>query len=151
MRIETKWATIITFIILLWFLVAKAMGLFTVEKIATGQTVGFYVTMLTYIIGYYMVTREKRDKDYNGVMSWSEGFWTAARMTLIYIPISCFVFYVYIQYLNPGHKAFVASHNFGKDPVNIFMHGNVSASFLFGGLFCLIFPLLTRRSINNKA
>jgi Protein of unknown function (DUF4199) len=112
---------------------------------------GFVISILTYIIGYYMVTREKREVDFNGVMSWSEGFWAAARMTLMYIVISSLVFYIYIQYLNPGYKAFVASDDFGKDPVNTFLFGNVYASFVFGGLFCLIFPLFTRKSINNKA
>ncbi len=151
MRVETKWAIIITVVILLWLLIAQALGLFTAEKIAIGKAAGFVVSILTYIIGYYMVTKEKRDFDYNGAMSWGEGFWAAARMTLIYIVISSMALYIYIQYLNPGYKAVVASDNFGKDPVNIFLYGNLSASFLFGGLFCLIFPLFTRRSINNKA
>ena len=151
MRVETKWAIIPTVVILIWMLVAQALGLFTPEKIATAQLIGIIVSTLTFAITYYMVTKEKRDHDYNGVMSWSEGFWAAARMTLIYIPISCFVFYLYIQYLNPGYKAFITSDNFGKDPVNTYLMGNLVSSFVFGGAFCLLFPLFTRRSINNKA
>lgn len=151
MRIETKWAVIITVIILLWMLIAQALGLFTVEKIQTGQMIGSVVSISAYIIGYFMVTREKREVDYDGYMTWGEGFWAAARMTLIYIPISSIVLYLYIQYLNPGYKAFVASDNFGKDPVNTFLFGNLYASFIFGGLFCLIFPFFTRKSINKKA
>ncbi len=149
MRIETKWAAIVTAIIFLWLLLAKALGFFTAEKFATGQMVGTVVSILAYAFTYFMVTKEKRDKDYNGIMTWSEGFWTAARMTLIYIPISSFILYFYIQYINPDHKAFLASDNFEKDPVNAFLYGNLSASFVFGGLFCLIFPLLTRKSINK--
>lgn len=49
--------------------------------------------------------------------------------------------------MNPGFKAFVASDNFGKDPVNIFLHQNVVASVVFGGLFYLIFPLFTRKNV----
>ncbi|MBI1225727.1 MAG: DUF4199 family protein [Bacteroidetes bacterium] len=151
MRIETKWAIIPTVVILIWMLVAQALGLFTVEKFPTTQLIGIVISTLTFAVTYFMVTKEKRDHDYNGVMSWSEGFWTAARMTLIYIPISCFVFYLYIQYMNPGYKAFIASDNFVKDPVNTYLMGNLVSSFVFGGLFCLIFPLITRRSINRKA
>ncbi len=147
MRVETKWAIISTIVILLWMLLAQALGLFIAEKIATARLVGVIVSSLTFVVTYFMVTKEKRDKDYNGVMSWSEGFWTAARMTLIFIPISCFVLYIYIEYLNPGYSAFVASDNFGKDPVNTFLMGNLTSAFLFGGLFCLIFPLFTRKSI----
>jgi len=149
MRVETKWAIISTVVMLLWLLLAQALGLFTAEKIATAELVGVIVSSLTFVITYYMVTKEKRDLDYNGVMSWSEGFWTAARMTLIFIPISCFVLYLYIEYLNPGYGAFVASNNFGKDPVNTFLMENLVSAFLFGGLFCLIFPLFTRKSINK--
>lgn len=147
MRTETKWAIIPTVIILLWMLIAQALGLLTIEKFNTTQLIGAIVSTLTFILTYYMVTKEKRDNDYNGVMSWSEGFWAAARMTLIYIPISCFVFYVYIIYLNPGYTAVIASSNFDKDPVNSFLMGNLNSAFLFGGLFCLIFPLITRRSL----
>ena len=146
MRVETKWAIIVTVVILLWMLLAQALGLYTTEKIATARTVGLIVSVLSYAVVYFMVTKEKRDRDYNGIMSWSEGFWAAARMTLIYIPISSIVLYVYIQYLNPGYKAFVASDNFGKDPVDTFLYGNLFASFVFGGLFCLVFPLFTRKT-----
>ncbi|MBK9016370.1 MAG: DUF4199 domain-containing protein [Saprospiraceae bacterium] len=149
MRVETKWAIIVTVVILLWMLLAQALGLLTTEKIATGKLIGLIVSTLAFAITYYMVTKEKRDKDYNGVMSWSEGFWSAARMTLIFIPISCFALYIYIEYLNPGYSAFVASDKFGKDPVNTFLMENLTSAFLFGGLFCLIFPLFTRKSIQS--
>jgi Protein of unknown function (DUF4199) len=150
MRVETKWAIVPTVVILLWMLIAQALGLFTEERFGLTKLIGIIVSTLTFAITYFMVTKEKRDKDYNGVMSWEEGFWAAARMTLIYIPISCFVFYVYIQYLNPGYKAFIVSDNFGKDPVNTYLMGNLISSFLFGGLFCLIFPFFTRRSLQQK-
>lgn len=151
MRVETKWAIIIVVLISLWYVVLQVRGFFTTEKIATGQRIEFVLSTLTYIFGYFMVTKEKRDMDYNGVMSWSEGFWTSARMTLFYIVLSSFAMLIYIEHLNPGYKAFITSDNFGKDPVSTFLHGNVFASFVFGGLFCLIFPIFTRRSINNKA
>ncbi len=150
MRVETKWAIVPTAVILLWMLIAQALGLFTEERFALTPLIGIIVSTLTFAITYFMVTKEKRDKDYNGFMSWEEGFWAAARMTLIYIPISCFVFYVYIQYLNPGYKAFIVSDNFGKDPVSTYLKGNLVSSFMFGGLFCLIFPFFTRRSLQQK-
>ena len=109
--------------------------------------IGIIVSSVTFAVTYFMVTKEKRDKDYNGTMSWSEGFWAAARMTLIYIPISCFALYIYIEYLNPGYQALVAGGDFGKDPVNTFLMANLTSAFLFGGLFCLLFPLITRRTL----
>jgi Protein of unknown function (DUF4199) len=150
MQVETKWAIIPTAIILIWMLIAQSLGLLTADKLATGKWIGGIISFSTYCLAYFMVTKEKRDRDYNGVMTWAEGFWAAARMTLIYIIISSIVFYIYIQYLNPGHKALIASSDFGKDPVNTFLMSNLSASFLFGGLFCLVFPLFTRRSLQQK-
>ncbi|MCU0348930.1 MAG: DUF4199 domain-containing protein [Saprospiraceae bacterium] len=150
MRVETKWATLTSIAILLWMLFAQALGFYTLARFSATQWMGIIASISIYIIAYYMVTKQKRDLDFNGVMTWAEGFWAAARMTLIYIPISSLVLYIYIQYLNPGYKAFVASSDFGKDPVNTFLMDNLSASFLFGGLFCLVFPLFTRRSLQQK-
>ncbi len=150
MRVETKWAIVPTVVILVWMLIAQALGLFTPERFGTASLIGVVISTLTFAFTYFMVTKEKREQDYNGAMTWSEGFWAAARMTLIYIPISCFIFYIYIQYLNPGYKAFIVSDDFGKDPVNTFLKGNLVSSLLFGGLFCLVFPLFTRRSVEEK-
>ena len=150
MRVETKWAIVPVAIILAWMLIAQALGLFTAERFATTSLIGVVISTLTFAFTYFMVTKEKREHDYNGAMTWSEGFWAAARMTLIYIPISSFVFYIYIQYLNPGYKAFIVSDDFGKDPVNTFLSGNLVSSLLFGGLFCLVFPLFTRKSVQQK-
>ncbi len=150
MRIETKWAIVPSVIILLWLLLAQALGLFTAENFGMANTISVVISTLTFAFTYFMVTKEKRDREYNGAMTWSEGFWAAARMTLIYIPISSFVLYFYIQYLNPGYKAFIVSDDFGKDPINTFLKGNLVSSLLFGGLFCLVFPLFTRRSVEQK-
>ncbi|MBI5914794.1 MAG: DUF4199 domain-containing protein [Bacteroidetes bacterium] len=146
MRTETKWAIIVTLVMLVWMFIAKMLGFLTAEKYATGQIVGSIVSTVAFIITYYMVTKEKRDTELNGVMSWSEGFWTAARMTLIYIPISCFVFWIYLEYINPEYQTLLAADSYGKDPVSYYLMGNLWSSFLFGGLFCLIFPLFTRKS-----
>lgn len=147
MKAETKWAIIASAVLFIWMLVAQAVGLLTPEKFATGQLIGAVVSMVLFIIVYYLTTKEKRDRELNGVMSWSEGFWAAARMTLIFIPVSSILFLIYWKFINPDYLALTASNDYGKDPVNYLLRGNVTSALLFGGIFCLIFPLFTRKRI----
>ena len=147
MKAETKWAIIASIAMLAWMFIAQALGFLTPEKFATGQMAGMLFSTLLFIVVYFMATREKRDRELNGVMSWAEGFWAAARMTLIYIPISSILFLFYSKFINPDYLALLASNNYDKDPVNALLFGNLQSALLFGGLFCLVFPLFTRKSL----
>lgn len=150
MRTETKWALIAVLLLAIWLCVQNFLGLHSAEKFATGMLVDFIVSILIFIFVYFMATREKREAEYNGVMSWSEGFWAAARMTLVFLPLSTLVIYLYLQYINPAFPAIFneksGADSYHKDPVNVYLQTHVISAFLFGGLFCLIFPLFTRKN-----
>lgn len=88
MRVETKWAVIAAVALFLILLAEKLFGLQTIENMSTWIIVDMVLGFLLFIVVYLMVTREKREADLNGVMTWNQGFWAAAIMTLIFIPIS---------------------------------------------------------------
>ena len=152
MKSETKWAVIATVALLVTLLLSKMLGLHSAEKFETGMIVGTIVSALTFIVIYYLVCKEKRDGEYNGIMSWQEGFWTCARMTLIYIPLSCAVLYFYLTTINAEfctvflQKAADMGGASGKDPINDNLYFQAKMSYLMGGLFSLIFPAITKRA-----
>jgi len=150
MRTETKWAIIMSVIPFLWMLIGKILGLQTSENFSSWMTADMIVGILLFIVIYYLVTREKRDVDYGGVMTWGQGFWAAAIMTLIFIPLSTLLIYIFIEFVSPDFAGLFAGHTgvdtYGKDPVSGYMLGHVMTAVFGGLLFSLIFPLFTRRS-----
>ena len=150
MRTETKWAVIASIAILAWFLIAKVLGLQTEEKISTYMIINSIFSLLLFITVYFMVTREKREHDLGGVMSYKQGFWAAAIMTLIFIPLSTLVIYIFVKWISPEFAAFAIQSEGGADlgstTMNEWLRRHVSAALIGGLLFSLLFPLFTKRS-----
>ena len=96
MRTETKWAIIASLSIFFILLVEKFTGLQTPEKIGIWVLVDIIFAAVMFIVVYLMVTWEKREKEYNGIMSWQEGFWTAAIMALIFIPLGTLLVFIFM-------------------------------------------------------
>ncbi len=148
MKTETKWAVIAAIILFFILLLEKIFGLQTPAKADTWELVDMVLTLVLFIVVYYMVTREKRDRELNGVMSWGEGFWSAAIMTLIFIPLSTFLIYVFLKFVNPDAASTWAAHTgdlAGKDPINNFLRLHLVSAIMFGLLFSLVFPLFTKK------
>src|SRR5690554_7181183 len=71
-KLEIKWAFIFIAMSLLWMVLEKAVGLHS-----THIDKHMYVTNLfaiPAILIYVLALREKKTKDYNGVMSFKQGF-----------------------------------------------------------------------------
>lgn len=150
MRTETKWAVIATIAILALFLIGKVLGLQTEEKLSTWQLISFIFSILLYIAVYFMVTREKREHDLRGIMSYKQGFWAAAIMTLIFIPLSTLVIYIFVKWISPDFAAFAVQMgegaDFSKTTMNHWLATHVGFALMGGLLFSLLFPLFTKRS-----
>lgn len=148
MRTETKWAIIASLSIFFILLVEKFTGLQTPEKIGIWVLVDIIFAAVMFIVVYLMVTWEKREKEYNGIMSWQEGFWTAAIMTLIFIPLSTLLIFIFMKYINPDAASMLmkASHAYeGKDPINNYLRLHLVNAVAYGLVFSLIFPLFTKK------
>lgn len=148
MRTETKWAIIAAVALFIILLIEKLAGLQTPEKVGTWIIVDLVFAFLLFIVVYYMATREKREYELNGVMSWKEGFWTAAIMTLIFIPLSSLLIYIFLKFINPDAASILMTHSHdhsGKDAVNNYLYLHLVNAVSLGLIFSLIFPLFTRK------
>ena len=150
MRTETKWAVIASVILFILLFLEKTLGLQTPEKMATWSIIDIVASLIIFIVAYYMVTKEKREHDLGGVMNWKQGFWAAAIMTLIFIPISTLVIYIFIHAVNPDFPAtlmeFTTQGSIEKDPVDYFLSSHVVMA-VFGGLFfSALFAFINKRA-----
>jgi uncharacterized membrane protein YhdT len=150
MRTETKWAIIMSIIPFIWMLIGKMLGLQTHENFSTWMLADVIAGTLLFIVIYYLVTREKREVDYGGMMTWSQGFWAAAIMTLIFVPLSALLIYIFIKFVSPDFAGIFAAHSgidtYGKDPIGGYMLSHIMTAVFGGLLFSLLFPLFTKRS-----
>ena len=150
MRTETKWAVIASIVLFLWLILEKLLGLQTAENFNIWAIVDIIASIVIFIVVYYFFCREKRERDLNGSMLWKEGFWAAAIMTLIFIPLSTLMIYIFATWINPDFVNILAERSSGgsitHDSVNIFLKQHVLSAIILGLLFSAIFPLFTRRS-----
>jgi hypothetical protein len=149
MRVEIKWAVIAAVALFVILLAEKLFGLQTAEKYGTWVLVDLILGFLLFIIVYLMVTREKREADLGGVMSWKQGFWAAAIMTVIFIPISTLLVYIFLKFINPEAASILMAKGgdiSGKDAINNYLYLHLINAVFGGLLFSLIFPLFTRKS-----
>ena len=154
MRTETKWALIAAIAVFVVMFLEKMFGLHTPEKFSTWQIVDLVASFLVLIVVYLLFCKEKRDVDFNGVMTWKQGFWASAVMTLMFIVLGVFVLLLFVQLISPEFPKFFSdgtqmSTN-GKDPFNNTMHANLWFLVIFGLLFSILFPLFTRKSASRK-
>ncbi len=149
MKTETKWAVICAILIFIWLFIEKLLGLQTLEKMPTWVIANRIVVILLAVISYYMVTREKREHDLGGVMSWKQGFWASAIMTLIFIPICGLLFYIFLTAFNtdfaPARMAFTTGGSIDKDPIDFFLSLYVKDVVIGGLLMSVVFAFVNKR------
>lgn len=125
-------------------------GLQTSENYGVRLVVDLVASLVIFAVVYFFFCREKREGDLNGVMSWREGFWSAAIMTLMFIPLSTLAVYTFAEWINPDfvriHAERSSGGSFEKDPVSIFLNQHAWSALIGGLLFSLIFPIFTRRA-----
>ncbi len=150
MRTETKWAVIASIILFIWLFIEKILGLQTPDKMSTWAIVDIIASILIFIIVYFMVTREKREHDLRGVMNWKQGFWAAAIMTLIFIPISTLLIYIFIKAINPDFAStlmdFAKPNSIERDPIDYFLTSHLISAVIGGLIFSALFAFINKRA-----
>lgn len=149
MRTETKWAIIASIVLFIWLYIEKILGLQTPDKMSVWAVVDILASLLIFIVVYFMVTREKREHDLRGVMSWNQGFWAAAIMTLIFIPISTLVVYIFATAVNPDFASalldFAKQGSIDLDPIDYFLSSHLISAIIGGLVFSALFAFINKR------
>lgn len=100
-RIEIKWALIFSLMTLGWILLERLFGLHGehVEKHATFTN---FIAVPSIII-FVLALKEKRNKFYNGYMSYGEGFITGLKITFMVMLLSPVVNYLALEVVSPNY------------------------------------------------
>jgi hypothetical protein len=149
MRIETKWAAILAIALFAWLILEKLFGLHNSQNFNIWLFIDGVFSLLLFILVYFMVTKEKRDRDLGGVMTWSEGFWTAIIMTLISIPLSTLLVFIIGRHVSPEFPGIFSEKVFSgmvhKDSLSSFLFIHVLLSLIAGLLGSVVFPLIIKK------
>jgi len=150
MKIETKWATITAIAIFIWLFIEKLLGFQTLEKMPTWVVANRSVIILIALVTYYLATREKREHDLGGKMTWPQGFWAAAIMTLVFIPICGLLVYIFISWINPdfapARMAYTTSSSIDTDPIDYFLSLFLADAVIGGLLMSVVFAFINKRT-----
>lgn len=116
MKIEIKWSIIISVLNFVWLCAEYVTGLHSryVDVLP-------YVTIFSIIIpiaGLNKAIREKRDRQYNGQISFWQSMQCGSIITVISAVLSIFSIIVYFKIVNPDYVAFMISHTAQKAAEN---------------------------------
>ncbi|MBK7171688.1 MAG: DUF4199 domain-containing protein [Bacteroidales bacterium] len=99
--IEIKWGVLFAVMNLLWMMLEKSMGLHDefIEKHATYTN----LVAIPAIILYVVALLDKRKNDYNGVMTFKQGFISGLIITLVVTLLSPLTQYITSMYITPEY------------------------------------------------
>ncbi len=99
--IEIKWGVLFAMMNLLWMMLEKSMGLHDefIEKHANYTN----LVAIPAIILYVIALLDKRKNDYNGVMTFKQGFISGLIITLVVTLLSPLTQYITSMYITPEY------------------------------------------------
>lgn len=97
--VEIKWGVIFAVAGILWMVIEKMTGLHDVN-IDKHPTFTWIFAIPAFLM-YFLALREKREKVYNGSMSWKQGFMTGLIMAVVVALISPFSQYLIHTVISP--------------------------------------------------
>lgn len=109
LKIEIKWAVIFVVMMLLWMVMERVAGLHG-ENIDKHAIVSNFVAIPA-ITNYVLALLDKRRKDYNGVMSYKQGFFTGLYITLFVTALTPLTQYVTSTIISPDYFANVTRYS----------------------------------------
>lgn len=112
-KIELKWAIIFTFLFLAWMSFEKMMGWHAehIEKEAVYTNLFGILAVLIYVIAMY----EKRQKYYNGVMNWQQGFLSGSILSIIIAAFTPFSQYMVHTFISPDYFQHLIDYNVSQE------------------------------------
>ena len=99
--IELKWAFIFIAVSLIWMYVEKLAGLHG-EHIDKHPTYTWLFAILAFLM-YYYALKEKREKGYQGRMTWTQGFKSGLIITAVIALFSPLTQYITHQFISPEY------------------------------------------------
>ncbi len=108
-KLETKWAVIFILMTLVWMLGEKLVGLHD-EHIEQHM---YYTNLIALpaIFIYYLALKEKKQKDYQGKMSYKLGFITGLLISLIVAFLSPLSQYITTTYITPQYFSTIIEYS----------------------------------------
>ena len=98
---EIKWGAIFAIFMILWAYLEKMLGWHD-ELIAKHAYYSMLFVVPAFVL-YYIAIKEKRDDDYQGIMSWKQIVVTGAIMGAVVAAFSPLVQYVIHSYVSPDY------------------------------------------------
>jgi hypothetical protein len=98
-KTELKWAVYFTLMTIIWVVFEKAIGLHDIhiEK----QVTFTYFYAIPAILIYFLALREKKMKDYSGMMTYRQGLISGIWLTLFTSIMAPFNIYLIFTYISP--------------------------------------------------
>lgn len=151
-KIEFKWAIISVVIGFVLMLILKMAGLRTAENFGIGGIVDMVLSTIIYIGIYYFCLKEKRNQALGGQMTWAQGFWTAAILSLLIMPLASLVNWLYAEVINPEFLEIWTAESIKSGRLKAgetldtgdFLKLSTMMGATFGLLYSLIMPLFVR-------
>ncbi len=100
-RIEIKWAIIFTAATILWMIFEKSMGWH--DTLIAKHAIYTNLFALIAITVYVLALLDKRKLDYNGKMTWKQGFVSGIILSVIVALLSPFAQYVTHTMISPDY------------------------------------------------
>jgi hypothetical protein len=107
--IEIKWGIIFFGATLLWMIFEKAVGLHSTHISKHAIYTNFYAIIA--ILLYVLALRDKRDKFYQGIMSWKQGFLSGVIVSLIVTVLSPIGQVITHKIITPHYFSNIISHS----------------------------------------
>lgn len=102
-RIEIKYALFSAAVLILWTLLEHFLGLNT-TNFRAGEFTRLTIPVVV-LIFLFLGTREKRNKEFNGELTFWQGLKTVFFLSLFYAVLQGFWFEIYSTLINPGYAA----------------------------------------------
>ena len=97
-RIELRWAFVITLFTVVWMMIEQALGWHEVDTIGKQPIYNFAMYLPLFVL-YFFALREKKNKVFNGVMSWQQGFIACIVLgfiVAIFAPLAQYAIHTYV-------------------------------------------------------
>jgi len=134
-KIELKWGVVFSLFTLIWMFFEKSMGWH--DELISKHSIYTNFVAIPYIILFTLALLNKREKYYNGVMSWKQGLISGTIISAIIAILSPLVQYIVSYYITPDYfsnviKFAVENNRMTQEGAEAYFNFN---SYLIQGIF----------------
>ena len=99
--IELKWAVNYSIASILWMIFEKTVGWH--DQLLSKQILYTNLFVFVAMTIYVLALLDKKNKDYNGIITWKQGFISGMMLSFIIAAFSPIVNYIIYTYITPGY------------------------------------------------